>query len=503
MIQKITDLVKDQFYLFFIAGLIIVGLLAIGALIRKPKCAISSVVLTVLLIMGFIFAIYNRYKYTGELELYLGLFMVVVLIQNVVIYLIVLVKQAKFIHLVKSASNVESTIYAYLNNKGKILYYTNDFLDLFNISSSEELESIIYYVHQGEKQYSYKAFLSILTDDKEDDYNITVDLSNSKEVKLALSKRKVISKGNLLGYVLIKQRVRGNVQVAETNSNAILLSTLNLVTEAIALYDSDTNKYVLNKKMQVALGVEEVSNLDDFIYFEDRIQLEKRAKVEGDKSRIFYRLDTPNGRFWVQENAKIQNSKLTMVVKETDFKNLIYNFRDYSKLIADLDQLLMTLNNFALVYIDLYNLDSIKDKIGKDASLVLATQFFSNINNDVKDLKVYEIGYYKYAFIIRSEETYNNILRDLNNNTSTLLKANLNFNDLSFEIRSYLGFVERNNVSDPTTELMMNLAEESLKLASNKDYSKDYSIYFSKKKQIEEEVKNIDLSDDFLDKILK
>jgi GGDEF domain-containing protein len=163
----------------------------------------------------------------------------------------------------------------------------------------------------------------------------------------------------------------------------------------------------------------------------------------------------------------------------------------------------MTLNNFALVYIDLYNLDSIKDKIGKDASLVLATQFFSNINNDVKDLKVYEIGYYKYAFIIRSEETYNNILRDLNNNTSTLLKANLNFNDLSFEIRSYLGFVERNNVSDPTTELMMNLAEESLKLASNKDYSKDYSIYFSKKKQIEEEVKNIDLSDDFLDKILK
>ncbi|MCK9471737.1 MAG: hypothetical protein WC006_01830 [Bacilli bacterium] len=501
MIQKLTDLTSLHFYMVFITGLVVVGFLTLGTLLRKPKCALASSILTLMLLAGFVFAIYNRYKYAGKVELYLGLFLVISFLNNLITHIFVVLKQAKFNTLIKSASSVESVILAYLNDKGRVLHYTNDFLDLFHVSNIRGLQSVIHYIHRGEHQYSYKSFLDVLADEKEDDYDLTVDLSNSKELKLSLSKRKIIHSGNLLGYVLIQQKAK-QVAVVETSSST-LLNSLNLVTEAIAVFESDSSKFAFNKRMQTLLGVEEVDNLDDYIHFDDRKQLEKRAKAEGEKSKIYYRLEALNNRFWVQESIIVQNSKLTKVIRETDFRNLIYNFRDYSRMVAELDQMLMTQNNFALVFINIDSLSQIKDKLGKDVSLVLATTFFGNLNNEIKDLKVFEIGYYKYAFFIKNDEVYNNILRDLNNNNSGLLKAKLSFNDMSFDIKSYLGIVERKVAGNVNTDVLINYAEEALKLASNKNYSKDYSIYFSKKKQIEADVQNIDLSDDFLDKILK
>lgn len=500
MIQKITDLLTTHFYIFFIVGVVVIGFLAIGSALRKTKCAIAPLILAVISIAGFVFAVYNRYKYAGKLELYIGVFFVVAFLFNLIIYVIVLVKNERFYSIIKSSSYIESSILVYLNDSGKVVYYTNDFLELFGINKASELSGAINYVHQGEKQYSLNTFISLLGDDKEDDYNIVIDLSNSKELKLALSKRKIIHNGKLLGYVIVNQKTK--TAATETNS-ASELNSLNLVSEAMAVYESDKGKFVLNKKMQAMLGVEEVNNFDDYVFFDDRKQLEKRAKADGEKSKIFYRIEAGNSRFWFQETIRVQSEKLVKVIKETDFKSMVYNFRDYSRLVAELDQLLMTTNNFALIYISIDSLNQIKEKIGKDPTKVLATQFFGNLNNDIKDLKVFEIGYYKYAFFVKNDEVYNNILRDLHNNNSGLLKTKLGFNDMSFDIKSYLGLVERRNVGNATSDVMMNLAEEALKLASNKNYNKDYSIYFSKKKQIEADVKNIDLSDDFLDKILK
>lgn len=500
MIQKITDLLSIHFYTYFIVGIVVIGFLAIGTLLRKFKCAIVSLSLAVISIAGFVFAVYNRYKYAGKIELYLGVFVVLAFIFNLIMYIIVFVKKEKFYTIIKSSSYIESSILVYLNDSGKVVYYTNDFLDLFGVEKASELSSVIQYIHQGEKQYSLNTFLNVLGDDKEDDYILTIDLFNSKELKLALSKRKIINNGKLLGYVIINQKViASNTEVSSANE----LNPLNLVNEAMAVYESDKSKLVLNKKMQMILGVEEVNNLDDYVFFDDRKQLEKRAKAEGEKSKIFYRIEAGNSRYWFQETIRVQNGKLVKVIKETDFKSMTYNFRDYSKLVAELEQLLMTTNNFALIYISIDSLSQIKDKIGKDPAKVLATQFFGTLNNDIKDLKVFEIGYYKYAFFVKNDEVYNNILRDLHNNNSGLLKAKLGFNDMAFDIKCYLGLVERKIVGNATSESMMNLAEEALKLASNKNYNKDYSIYYSKKKQIEADVKSIDLSDDFLDKILK
>ena len=63
MIQKITDLLITQFYIVFIVGVVVIGFLTIGILLRKFKCAIAPLSISVISIAGFVFAIYNRYKY--------------------------------------------------------------------------------------------------------------------------------------------------------------------------------------------------------------------------------------------------------------------------------------------------------------------------------------------------------------------------------------------------------------------------------------------------------
>ena len=65
----------------------------------------------------------------------------------------------------------------------------------------------------------------------------------------------------------------------------------------------------------------------------------------------------------------------------------------------------------------------------------------------------------------------------------------------------HVGIVEARNVNNPTPEVMVELAKKTLDLAKNKNYSNDYSIYISRKKELEEELRNVDLSDDFINRL--
>lgn len=500
MIQKLLELVEVQFYTVFIIGLIVISFLTIGMLLRRVKAGIIPALFTFVYAFGFVYTIYNRWKYDGKLELYLAIFMLGAFIYNLIIYVLVVLNRFKYNSIMKETPSIENSIYAYLDSKGKVIFFTDEFLKLFNVRNSKELKETITYINNGETKYTLKEFNKSLSEEKEADYKLIFELSNSKEMKLPIQKRKIIKDGKLLGYVLLNSRTR---PAPADESKAVSINILNLVSEAIAIYESETNKFTLNKKMQTLIGANEVTDFDEYIFFEDRRQIEKRAKAEGAKSKIYYRINTPTSYAWVVESIYIINGKMTKVIKETDFKNLVYNFRDFSKLVSELDQLLVTQNNFVLAYISLDSLGTIKDKIGKPATNVIATQYFGALNSEVKDLKVFELGYYKYAFFIKNDEVYNNILRGLHNNNSGLIKAKVPFNDSVYEIKAYVGFVERKNVVNPTSASMIEFAEDALKLASNKNYNKDYSIYFSKKKEIESDLQNIDLSDDFLDKILK
>ena len=83
----------------------------------------------------------------------------------------------------------------------------------------------------------------------------------------------------LLGYILINKKPK---LIFQLKKKEFKLQHL-LIYYKAGLYEN--NKFVLNKRMQSLLGVEEVANLDEYIVFEDRVQLDKRAKAEGEQSK--------------------------------------------------------------------------------------------------------------------------------------------------------------------------------------------------------------------------
>ena len=151
------------------------------------------------------------------------------------------------------------------------------------VEKPKEVKHSINYVYVEDKQLSFNGFLKSLAKPVEEDFDAVIELSNSRELKLALAKRKIIQNGNLLGYILINKKPKLNISVKEERVQTP--TSINLVTEAMALYEN--NKFVLNKRMQSLLGVEEVANLDEYIVFEDRVQLDKRAKVSKANNREY------------------------------------------------------------------------------------------------------------------------------------------------------------------------------------------------------------------------
>lgn len=501
MIQTLKDLLELHFYTVFILGIVVLAFLTIGILLRNAKAVFVPLYFVVLLLGGFIYAIYNRYKYDGLVELILGVYLLIAFIYDVLIYFATLRNSKKYYSIIKaSSSSIDSSILVYLNNKGKIIYYTEEILKLLNVDKPKDVKDAISFVNIDGKQLTFGAFLKMLAKPVEEDFSAVIELVNSKEVKLDLAKRKIIKNGKLLGYTLIhkKQKIV-TIQVEEKKVQTP--NTINLVSEAMALFEN--NKYYMNKRMQALLGVEEVNNLDEYVYYEDRSQLEKRAKSEGDQVRIYYRLNTKESPVWMQELSKVVNSQVSRVIKETDFKHLTLNFLDQANLINDLKQLLVNQTNFTLVKIYLDNLSVIKDKYGKPFSLVIASKFFGNLKDEIKDFKVYETGYYTYAFVLKNKEVHNEILKDLLNESSKLQNSSVSFNDIHVDIKGYVGIVELDKVTNPTPEVLVELADKMLNLAKDPNYGNDYSIYIPRKKDLEEEFKGLDLSDDFIDKILK
>src|SRR5690554_7047460 len=82
MIDTIRQLLETHFYTVFILGITVLAFLTLGIMLRNIKTSFVPLYFLVLLLAGFIYAIYNRYKYDGLAELILGIYLVIALIYN-------------------------------------------------------------------------------------------------------------------------------------------------------------------------------------------------------------------------------------------------------------------------------------------------------------------------------------------------------------------------------------------------------------------------------------
>src|SRR5690554_7129606 len=77
MIDTIRQLLETHFYTVFILGITVLAFLTLGIMLRNIKTSFVPLYFLVLLLAGFIYAIYNRYKYDGLAELILGIYLVI------------------------------------------------------------------------------------------------------------------------------------------------------------------------------------------------------------------------------------------------------------------------------------------------------------------------------------------------------------------------------------------------------------------------------------------
>src|SRR5690554_7251689 len=140
MIDTIRQLLETHFYTVFILGITVLAFLTLGIMLRNIKTSFVPLYFLVLLLAGFIYAIYNRYKYDGLAELILGIYLVIALIYNFVMYLITVCNSKKYYSIIKASPTVDNTILAYLNSKGKLIYYTEELLKLVTVEKPKEVK---------------------------------------------------------------------------------------------------------------------------------------------------------------------------------------------------------------------------------------------------------------------------------------------------------------------------------------------------------------------------
>lgn len=513
MLEKILYFIVMNRYAIFLSSLIVIFVLVLATSFKKKKVAWVGLVLSIIATGGWIFEISKPpiprqvlYNFNG----YLAIFVFVSFVYNFIIFLIAAHRYRKNYRLLVNAPAFDNKIYAYLDDKARLIMYTNAFYALLNQPNAKEnfVNNSIDYIHCDGKVMAYKEFKKYIRDNKERNYQLVIELSNSKEMSISFSKRKIIVNGNLLGYVLVsvKDQNQDGIKESSSDSKKHLLSYFELLEQPLAYFQPEKNQYVLTNKMINLLNLSnevEASAFEQVIFSEDQKILLKRSSNNEAMYSIFYRMRTNEGLLWFVERSFVYQGNPIRLVAQTNFNNLKYSFPNYFKLLNEIREVRLRNDNFILILLSLNNLDNISNTIGLDASDVVVTRYFGKLNETISKLKVFRINFQQFAFILEDLELYNRILVDLNNDESNLLKQSIIFNDSRYELNNTIGLVESKKIINFTPEMMVKEGIDTLEFASNPNYNKKFSIYYPKKQINRYENEDIDLSDNFLDKILK
>lgn len=515
MIDKIKEFILINKTGLFIPVLFLIFILYISIVIKRKKFSTIPFLLTFISNVAFFG---ERIFFRGKQMFGFGIIYFIVgfafisLILNLIVYFISVKSFNHKIKLIESTpSNIESNIYAYLNAKSKILMFTEQFYKNFkNLVSKNRLwsQAISRYVYEGQ-DINYKDFLHHLKNIEEKIFTLDITLTNNQTLHLELLKKKIILNGKLLGYVLINQKLTLPELYKESINKEFkkrLYIHYDLLEDTICYYDFEKKKYILTKSFSKLLGISETeinqAAYEKFILQEDLKIIQNRI-VTTTTQKLYYRLQTINGVEWFEEHTVKYDNYQFMVIRRSDFSKSKISFKGYSDLLSEVRKLYGENHQFALIFISFDDIPKISETVGKDASDMVVIKYFTKLNegNLYNKYKVYKLGKLEYCLIIDNLDVYEMILRDLKNNVSDLLGVEIYFNELKFELNNSVGLVSTKNVLEQSAEALIKAGFDALYLATDDKYAKSYSIYYPKKKQVDDY--RIDLSDNFLDKYLK
>lgn len=509
--NKISEFILDNENLL-IPVLAIALVLFFAVFEKKRKLPVFSLVITGIALIGFIFTYsFPSLKLFGFPFLFFeAVLACLVLLSNFILYSIFNFLFYKRLKLVRVAANsIGNKVYAYLDSKARMIDFTEEFSYLLGLKKNKKkyYEEAISKIMVDSQEMGLNVFVHYIGTQEERDYRVAITLQNEKTLKLELKKRKVISEGNLLGYVLLSSG--GGVAADTSFDPAVIYNYLNFLDEPIFYYDFKLRKYILTHEMMTLLGVTENSlgenNFLSVVVQED-LPLVSKRNLSDKVQKIHYRIKTVKGNFWFEESNINYEGQQYLVAHKTDFSSLKLNFYDQKSLFETAHLVYERNNWFAFVLVKILNFQKIKQQVGKDACEVILSRFFSQTVSELgyKNPKIYRLEDAVYAIILDKKEAYNRLLSILNTENNFILKAEINFNEGKYQIENALGIIASENAEDSKPDTALEAAYEALHLAEDPKYTQNYSIYLPKAKMnFDLGEMGIDLSDDFLDNIDK
>lgn len=511
--MHIINFILENKYTLLVPIIFATILLILDTYANSNKLSRLGLVIFFITIGGFIFMIVKSTKvFKIDFSLFVIFFSIIAFFYNSIVYARASFKYNKLANLlIALPSNIESQIYIYLDEKSKPALFTEQFYSLFEHLhiGKNNLKRELSYVSIESYKYNYKQFQKILMKTEERSYKMQFVFAGDFIVPVQLTKRKVINKGRLLGYVFINQNLTVTEVYKENVNNKFKRRQhifFDLLGKPMAYLDPETKRIILNSRMRKLLKAEESEiaylAFEQYVFEEDKNLYKSRKIVSDCGEKNYYRLKTINGVEWFEEATLKFEEYEYLVLHRTDFSLIKTEMFNYVNLIDDLKNI--TAGPFLLILLAINELPSITESIGKDGAEIVISQYFRNIKSYAGETKrIYKVGQIEYALIIFNTEKYDIIVRDLEKGFTEYLGTDVYLNEMKFSLHNSIGLVNSDSVVEKNAESVVKAGFDALSLATDVNYKKQYSIYQQQKRVDDATNYDIDLSDDFLDKILK
>ncbi len=261
------------------------------------------------------------------------------------------------------------------------------------------------------------------------------------------------------------------------NQEEYIQAYMEMFNEPIAFYINDN--YLLNSAMKkvLKLDVQRISKdqLLGYKNYEDR----KRNTVNSDNTQCF-RFKTQENNIWFEEAKATINKheyyiiRMARIVQNEKIK--VYNFKD---LAIEIDGLISQNSNFTVVMINIRNYNDIQSFYGKDFADLAISKYLSNLHNIsyISEMKMYYIGATEYALLLKNNQEYDILLRELERDNSTFLSTDLYIGQTQVNVNSRMAIINVKELTERNSKSIIAVAFEASQMVSSKDYPGEYIIY--------------------------
>lgn len=346
-------------------------------------------------------------------------------------------------------------------------------------------------IYIDEKKVDIDSLEDEIRNINDNEFSIIARFNNNKEMHLLLSKKEVIKNGDLSGYALVKKefdvcdiyKKETTKETIKNESGLPLNKYLETLNEAIGYLDNSISQYRLTRKMKEKLNLDSqtisYTELRNFVYFEDYVTFDAMKDQKAGSYKYRYRLKTNDGIEWYEEVRIIEGDNTISTFHKSSFEKSDTVIFSKDDLMRNLEDRINANEKFGLIFLFLEKGQTILRKAGKEAGNLVINNYFKKIQDKLltDEDNVYRIGNTEYCILMSNLDNYQKLLNDVENGSSELLKASVNFDGNKYIIVNNLGFVYSEDLPEKNSLEYIEAGRLSLYFVSQNEENVKYNVY--------------------------